>query len=240
MKYQIVGDNMQAIQMILSNGEEIYAEAGSMLYHRGEISMDSKIKGGLLKSLGRKIFTGESLFMTTFHCTGQIGEVSFAAPTPGKIKNIELSGNTLLCSKDSYLCSLGDVDISIAFTKKLGAGLFGGEGFILQKISGHGLVFLHAGGNFIELELQQGEQIQVDTGCIVSMDEHIDYDIRFVGGIKRALFGGEGLFLASLTGPGKVILQTLPFARLAARLGDMYVSKGGGVGSALGGVFGDT
>lgn len=227
MNYQITGDNMQALRMELSTGEEVYAEAGAMLYFRGAIEMDSKTQGGILKSLGRSIFTGESLFMTTFHCTGEKGEVSFAAPVPGKIKPIELSGNEIICNKDAYLCSIGNVDVNISFTKKLGAGIFGGQGFILQSISGTGLVFIHSGGNFVELELQQGESMSVDTGCIVMMDTSINYDIKFVGGIKRAFFGGEGLFFAQLTGPGRVILQTLPFAKLAQQLGNQYISQSG-------------
>lgn len=227
MNYQITGDNMQALRMELSTGEEVYAEAGAMLYFRGAIEMDSKTQGGILQSLGRSIFTGESLFMTTFHCTGEKGEVSFAAPVPGKIKPIELTGNQIICNKDAYLCSIGNIDVNISFTKKLGAGIFGGQGFILQSISGTGLVFIHSGGNFVELELQQGESMSVDTGCIVMMDTSINYDIKFVGGIKRAFFGGEGLFFAQLTGPGKVILQTLPFAKLAQQLGNQYISQSG-------------
>lgn len=238
MQYQITGDNMQALHMSFTKGEQAYAEAGAMLYYRGAIEMDSKAQGGILKSLSRKIFTGESLFMTTFLCEGESGEVAFAAPTPGKIKNIELKGSEIICSKDSYLCSMGNVDISITFTKKLSAGIFGGQGFILQKISGEGLVFIHGGGNFVEMDLLPNEKVLVDTGCIVMFEPTVSYDVNYIGGIKKALFGGEGLFLASLVGPGKVILQTLPFARLASELGNQYVTQGGPSSNALGNIFG--
>jgi uncharacterized protein (TIGR00266 family) len=238
MQYIITGDNMQALQMNLQQNEQVYAEAGSMLYYRGAINMDSKAHGGLIKSFSRKIFTGESLFMTTFTCQGETGEVAFASPTPGKIKNIELKGSEILCSKDSYLCSIGNVNIDITFTKKITAGMFGGQGFILQKISGEGLVFIHGGGNFVELDLLPQEKILVDTGCIVMFEPTVSYDVNYVGGIKKALFGGEGLFLASLVGPGKVILQTLPFSRLASQLGDQYVTSGGPSSNVLGGIFG--
>lgn len=238
MNYQITGDNMQALLLTLQSNEEVYAEAGSMLYYRGHINMDSKAKGGLLKSIGRAVFTGESLLMTTFHCAGERGEVAFAAPVPGKITPIQMTGNEIICNKDAYLCSIGDIDINITFTKKLGAGLLGGQGFILEKISGSGMVFLHSGGNFVELNLQAGEELMADTGCIVMMEPSVDYDIKFVGGIKKAIFGGEGLFLAKLTGPGKVILQTLPFARLAQELGNMYAQKGGATSGVINSVMG--
>ncbi len=239
MQHKITGDNMQALLISMVNGEEVYAEAVSMLYYRGGIHMDSKARGGIMKSIGRALFTGESILMTTFECTGESGEVAFAAPIPGKIIDIELTGNELLCNKDAFLCSTGAVDVSIAFTKKFGAGLFGGQGFILEKLSGTGTAFLHSGGNFVEINLVEGETMMVDTGCIVMMEPSVDYDIKFVGGIKKAVFGGEGLFLASLTGPGKVILQTLPFARLAQELAGLYSSgAGGNAASVIGNVLG--
>lgn len=237
MKFQITGDNMQALLMNLMQNEEVYAEAGSMLYYRGDITMDAKTQGGLLKSIGRALFTGESILMTTFRCNSN-GEVAFAAPTPGKIVHIEMTGNEIICNKDAYLCSASAIDVSIAFTKRLGAGLFGGQGFILEKISGNGDVFLHSGGNFVEMTLQEGEVVMVDTGCIVMMDSEVDYSIEFVGGIKKMFFGGEGLFLAKLTGPGKVILQTLPFSRLAQELGNMYMSNNTSASSTLGNILG--
>lgn len=238
MQYQITGDNMQALLISLVQNEEIYAEAGSMLYYHGPISMDSKAQGGILKSIGRALFTGESLLMTTFKCDGAMAEVAFAAPTPGKIVPITLQGNEIICNKDAYLASVGEIDVSIAFTKRLGAGMFGGQGFILQKISGNGTVFLHSGGNFVEKTLQEGENFMADTGCIVMMEPTIDYDIQYIGSIKKFVFGGEGLFLANLKGPGKVILQTLPFSRFAQELGSLFVNRGGSSSAITDSIFG--
>ncbi|MEO8217546.1 MAG: TIGR00266 family protein [Acidobacteriota bacterium] len=231
MEYQIVGDVMQALKLQLNPGEEVFAEAGAMLYMNDGVQFDARMKGGLLKGLARKFLAGESLFMSVFRATAPGTHLALAAPTLGKILPIELRGNAILAERTAFLCSIGNVDLSIAFTRKLGAGMFGGEGFILQRISGNGMVFLHAGGNMIEFELKPGEHLRVDTGCIVSMAETVSYDIQFVGGFRNSLFGGEGLFYASLTGPGKVILQTLPFSRLADRI---KTAIGGNVEEARG------
>jgi uncharacterized protein (TIGR00266 family) len=218
MDYKIVGDVMQALQVQLRQGEELYAEAGSMLYMGQGIDLQARMQGGFMKGLMRKFLAGESMFMSIFRCTAPTGHLALANPIAGKIIPIELRGNTILAERNAYLCAIGAIDLSIAFTKRFGAGLFGGEGFILQKISGQGLVFLHAGGNMLEFNLAPGEHLRVDTGCIVSMADTVTYDIQFVGGFRNALFGGEGLFYATLTGPGHVVLQTLPFSRLANRL----------------------
>jgi len=218
MEYKIVGDVMQALQIELHQNEELYAEAGAMLYMGPGIDLRAKMQGGLMKGLMRKFLAGESLFMSVFRCDAPRANMALANPIAGKIFPIELRGNTILAERNAYLCAIGNVDLSVAFTKKFGAGLFGGEGFILQKISGQGLVFLHAGGNMVEFDLAPGEHLRVDTGCIVSMADTVTYDIQFVGGFKNALFGGEGLFFATLTGPGHVVLQTLPFSRLANRI----------------------
>ena len=231
MEYQVVGDVMQALKIQLNPGEEISAEAGAMLYMNDAIQFDARMKGGILKGLARKFLAGESLFMSVFRCTAAGGHLALAAPTLGKILPIELRGNAILAERTAYLCSIGNIDLSVAFTRKLGAGIFGGEGFILQRISGNGMVFLHAGGNMIEFDLHPGEHLRVDTGCIVSMADTVSYDIQFVGGFRNSLFGGEGLFYASLTGPGKIILQTLPFSRLADRI---KAAIGGNVGEAQG------
>lgn len=241
MEYRIVGDVMQALTLELREGEEIYAEAGSMLYMDDGIQLDSQMKGGFLKGLARKFLAGESLFMSVFRCTRPTGRLALAGAITGKIIPIELTGNTILAERNAYLCSIGNVDLSIAFTKKLGAGFFGGEGFILEKLSGQGLVFLNAGGNMLDFNLAAGERLRVDTGCIVSLADTVAYDIQFVGGVKNALFGGEGLFYATLQGPGRVIIQTLPFSRLADR---MKAAMGGGAGQSrgvggIGGVLGD-
>lgn len=231
MDYKIVGDVMQALNLNLQRGEEIYAEAGSMLYMSDGIELDSQMRGGFLKGLARKFLAGESLFLSVFRCTSDRAHMALAAPILGRVIPIELTGNTILAERNAYLCSIGNVELSIAFTKRLGAGFFGGEGFILQRITGQGIVFLNAGGNLIEFDLKAGERLRVDTGCIVSMAETISYDIQFVGGIKNALFGGEGLFYAALQGPGRVILQTLPFSRLADRI---RAAMGANVGQAQG------
>lgn len=242
MDYQIIGDVMQALQIQLRQGEEIYAEAGAMLYMGPGIDLQAKMQGGLMKGLMRKFLAGESLFMSVFRCDAPTGRLALANPIAGKIFPIELRGTTILAERNAYLAAIGNVDLSVAFTKRFGAGLFGGEGFLLQKISGQGLVFLHAGGNMVEFDLAPGEQLRVDTGCIVSMADTVQYDIQFVGGFRNALFGGEGLFYATLTGPGHIVLQTLPFSRLANRIAAAIGShreESKGVAGIGGNIIGD-
>lgn len=248
--YQIFGDDMQFVEVHLDPGETVVAEAGAMMYMTDGIRMETRFGDpsqqgqsvfGKLMSAGKRMLTGESLFMTTFTCEGSgKHRVAFAAPYPGKIIPADLSqlGGELLCQKDSFLCAARGVSIGIAFTKRLGAGLFGGEGFILQRLTGDGLAFVHAGGTLCQRRLQAGETLRVDTGCIVAFQPQIQYDIKFVGGIKNTLFGGEGLFFATLTGPGDVWLQSLPFARLADRIHATggAVGKRTGEGSILGGL----
>ncbi|HEX7153953.1 MAG TPA: TIGR00266 family protein [Thermoanaerobaculia bacterium] len=231
MDYKLVGDVMQALQITLKQGEELYAEAGSMLYMSNGIELQAKMQGGLMKGLMRKFLAGESMFMSVFRCHAPQATMALANPIPGKVFAVELQGNTILAERNAYLAGIGNIDLSIAFTKRFGAGLFGGEGFILQKLTGHGLVFLHAGGNMLDFNLAPGEQLRVDTGCIVSMADTVTYDIQFVGGVKNALFGGEGLFYAVISGPGRVVLQTLPFSRLAGRIA---AAAGGGSGESRG------
>jgi uncharacterized protein (TIGR00266 family) len=216
--HELVGDDMQAVVLTLGAGDEIRAEAGAMTFMTEGIEMDSRMQGGLLGGLKRKLLAGESLFLTFFRCTTGSGKVAFSAPYPGKILHFPLKGTSVLCQRDAFLCASGDVEINIAFTKRLGAGFFGGEGFILQRIEGTGEVFIHSGGTILPMELRPGERLRVDTGCLVAFDPTVEYDIQFVGGIKTAIFGGEGLFFASLTGPGRVWIQTLPFSRLADRV----------------------
>ena len=225
MEYKIVGDVMQALEITLKHGEELYAEAGSMLYMGPGIDLQARMQGGVVKGLMRKFLAGESMFMSSFRCESSQAKMALANPIAGKIFPIQLHGNTILAERNAYLAGIGNIDLSIAFTKRFGAGLFGGEGFILQKLSGQGLVFLQAGGHILEFDLAAGEHLRVDTGCIVSMAETVSYDIQYVGGIRNALFGGEGLFYALLTGPGHVTLQTLPFSRLAGRI---VAASGGG------------
>jgi uncharacterized protein (TIGR00266 family) len=218
--YQIYGDDLQLVEIELDPGEGVRAEAGTMTYMQDGIQMQTGMGGGIFKGLQRAI-TGESFFITTFLNTGGGKQrAAFAAPYPGKIIPLTLDdfGGSIICQKDSFLCAAQGIEIEIAFTKRLGAGIFGGEGFILQRLKGSGMTFVHAGGTVIEKDLATGETLRVDTGCLVAIAESIDYDIKFVGGFTNALFGGEGLFLASLTGPGKVYLQSLPFSRLADRV----------------------
>ena len=242
MEYKIVGDVMQALEVTLRQGEELYAEAGAMLYMSKGIDLQARMQGGIVKGLMRKFLAGESMFMSVFRCDAPQARLAVANPIAGKIFPVELKGNTVLAERNAFLCGIGNIDLSIAFTKRFGAGLFGGEGFILQKLSGQGLVFLHAGGNMLEFTLAPGETLRVDTGCIVSMAESITYEIQYVGGIKNALFGGEGLFFASLTGPGHVVLQTLPFSRFANRIAAASGGSRGesrGIGGLGGNILGD-
>lgn len=238
MEYRIVGDVMQALEMTLRQGEEVFAEAGSMLYMGAGIELQAKMQGGVMKGLMRKFLAGESMFMSVFRSNAIEGKMALANPIAGKIFPVELRGNTVLAERNAFLCGIGNIDLSIAFTKRFGAGLFGGEGFILQKLTGQGLVFLHAGGNVLEFDLKPNEMMRVDTGCIVSMADTVKYDIQYVGGFKNALFGGEGLFFAALTGPGHVVLQTLPFSRFANRI---TAAAGGSRGESrgLGGLGGN-
>jgi uncharacterized protein (TIGR00266 family) len=248
--YEIHGNEMQFVEVELDPMEAAVAEAGGMMYMDEGIQMEtifgdgSQAKSGFLGALmgaGKRLLTGESLFMTVFQNRGTgKRRVAFGAPYPGKIIPVHLAqiGGELLTQKDSFLCAAKGVSIGIAFTKRFGAGLFGGEGFILQRLQGDGLAFIHAGGTILERELGSGEALRVDTGCIVAFQPSVAYDIQFVGGIKTALFGGEGLFFATLRGPGKVWLQSLPFSRLAGRIYAAAPQKGGGreEGSILGGL----
>lgn len=218
--YQIHGDDLQMVEIELDPNEGVRAEAGTMSFMEDGIEMQTSTGGGLFSGVKRMV-TGESFFITTFLNSGSgKASVAFAAPYPGKVIPIDLAqvGGSYLCQKDAFLCAAQGIEIEVAFTKKLGAGIFGGEGFILQRLEGDGLAFVHAGGTIIEKDLQPGQSLRVDTGTLVAFPPTVDYDIKFVGGFTNALFGGEGLFLATLTGPGKVYLQSLPFSRLADRI----------------------
>ncbi|WP_041468406.1 TIGR00266 family protein [Chloroherpeton thalassium] len=218
--YKLFGDDMQIVEVELDPQEGVRAEVGAMLYMEDGIQMQTDTGGGLFSGF-KRMLTGESFFITSFVNQGHGKQrVAFAAPYPGKIVPLDLGqlGGEFLCQKDGFLCCANGVDINVAFTRRIGSGLFGGEGFILQRLTGDGLAFIHAGGTIIKRELQAGESLRVDTGCLVALAPSVDYDINFVGGFKNALFGGEGLFLAKLTGPGTVYLQSLPFSRIADRI----------------------
>lgn len=245
--YKIYGDDMQFVEIELDPGETVIAEAGAMMYLDDGIDFEAVMGDGSepdqgmfgkLKGAGKRVITGESLFMT--HFTNQGGgksRVSFAAPYPGKIIPVDLAslGGRLLCQKDAFLCAAKGTKVGVAFNKKLGAGFFGGEGFILQDLQGDGLVFIHAGGTVVERRLEE-ETLRVDTGCLVAFEPNVNYDIARAGKLKSQVFGGEGLFLATLQGTGRVWLQSLPFSRLADRIAPFGGGSGKDEGSLIGGI----
>lgn len=253
--YEIFGDDMQIVEIELDPSEVVIAEAGAMNYMEEGINFETKMgdgsqpSGGIMDSLmnvGKRVLTGESIFMTHFTNTGQGKKrVAFAAPYPGKILALDMAqlGGELICQKDAFLCAAFGTNIGIALQKRMGAGFFGGEGFILQRLQGDGLAFVHIGGTVIKKELR-GETLRVDTGCLAAFTPGIRYDIERAGSLKSMVFGGEGLFLATLQGTGTVYLQSLPFSRLAGRViqaGGIGGSKGeGSVLGGLGDLFGDS
>ena len=242
LDYQIYGDDLQLVEVELDHGEGVRAEIGTMTYMEDGIEMQTGMGGDLFSGFKRAL-TGESFFITTFlNNDKRKRRVAFSAPYPGKIRPFDLRqyNGQLLCQKDSFLCAARGTNIEVAFTKRMGAGFFGGEGFILQRLTGDGLVFVHAGGTIIEKDLAAGETLRVDTGCLVAFSTTVDYDIKFVGGFKNVLFGGEGLFFAKMTGPGKVYLQSLPFARLVDRIKrGITFSQGGDEQKGMAGLGGD-
>lgn len=253
--YKLFGDDMQFVEVELDPKETVVAEAGSLMMMEDNIRMETVFGdgsgnsgGGIMGKLmgaGKRLITGESLFMTTFTNEG-MGKrrVYFASPYPGKIIPMDLSqmGGKIICQKDAFLAAAKGVSVGVEFRRKLGTGFFGGEGFIMQKLEGDGMAFIHAGGTIHERRLQPGETLRVDTGCLVAMTSNVNYDIQAVGGVKTALFGGEGLFFATLQGPGTVWIQSLPFSRLASRVfAAAPISQGGGGKSSgeggIGGLF---
>lgn len=246
--YKLYGDDLQFVEIELDPGESVIAEAGAMMYMDGHVEMETIFGDGArqtdglmgkLMGAGKRMITGESLFMTQFTNAGRDKKrVSFAAPYPGKIIPLDLNAyrGRIICQKDAYLCSAKGISIDIAFQKRIGVGFFGGEGFIMQKLEGDGMAFLHAGGTIVQKELSEGEVLKLDTGCLVALTSSVHYDIEMVKGIKSAFFGGEGLFLATLEGPGTVWLQSLPLARMADKIlanARSVTGKGTGEGSAL-------
>jgi uncharacterized protein (TIGR00266 family) len=252
--YKIFGSEMQFVEVELDPGESAVAEAGAMMYKDTSVQMQtvfgdgsgSSGKGGFMDKLlgaGKRLLTGESLFMTVFtHSGGGKAHVAFGAPYPGNIIPVQLSraGGSLICQKDSFLCAAKGVSIGIYFQRKIMTGLFGGEGFIMQKLDGDGMVFVHAGGTVVNRKLSAGEVLHVDTGCIVAFESSVQFELQQAGGIKTAMFGGEGLFFATLQGPGQIWLQSLPFSRLAGRMLQAAPQRGGskGEGSILGALGG--
>lgn len=246
--YQIYGEEMQYVEVELDPNETVMAEAGAFMMMEDGIQMEtvfgdgSQQQGGLMSKLfsaGKRLLVGESLFMTSYTNVGMGKKrVSFASPYPGKIipMNLARLGGKVICQKDAFLCAAKGVAIGIEFQKRLGTGLFGGEGFIMEKLEGDGMAFVHAGGHVLRRELAPGQLLKIDTGCIVAFMSTVQYDIQFVGGIKNTLFGGEGVFFATLRGPGSVWIQTLPISRLASRILAYSGSKRKEEGSVLGGL----
>jgi len=249
--FEITGDDLQCVEIELDPNETVIAEAGSMMMMDDNIEMNtilgdgSKESEGIFNKLfsaGKRVLTGESLFMTTYTHRGMNkARVTFASPYPGKIIPLDLStfNGKVICQKEAFLCAAKGVSVGIEFQKRLGVGFFGGEGFIMQKLEGDGLAFLHAGGTIIKKSLKPGETLNVDTGCLVALSSTVDYNIRLQKGIKNTLFGGEGLFIATLSGPGDVWIQSMPFSRLADKIYSRMPSQGGkrtGEGSILGGI----
>lgn len=249
LDHRIVGDDMQCVEITLDPQETVLAEAGTMMMMDEGIEMKTIFGDGngqeqsfmnKLWGAGKRVLTGESLFMTTYtNMSSGRRTAWFAASYPGKIMALDLRDfqGRLICQKDSFLCAAKGVSIGIAFQKRLGAGFFGGEGFIMQKLEGDGQVYIHAGGTTVQRELAPGEMLRVDTGCLVAMTQSVDYDIQFVGGIKNTLFGGEGLFFAQLRGPGHVWIQSLPFSRLADNI-IAAAPRAGGRGKEEGSLLG--
>ncbi|HLV80554.1 MAG TPA: TIGR00266 family protein [Chthonomonadaceae bacterium] len=240
MQYNVIGDVMQCVLVQMNPGEEVKAEAGAMIFMNDGVTIDTQMTGGLLKGLGRML-AGSTLFFTHFRSTTPGGMVAFAAHYPGHVRELNLRGDGWICAKESFLFSTKDVDIQVALTRKVGFGFFGGAGFILQRLAGVGDAYIHGGGNFVEYDLAPGQRLKVDAGCVVAFQESVQYDVEFIGGIRNALFGGEGLFLVTLAGPGHIILSTMPFSRMAgAILAHGAVSqdnRGSALGGALGGIL---
>lgn len=248
--YRIYGEEMQYVEIELDPNESAIAESGSFMMMDDGIQMQTifgdgsqrQNSGGIFDKLlgaGKRLLVGESLFMTAFtNIAAGKKKVSFASPYPGKIIALDLKqlGGKVICQKDAFLCAAKGVSIGIDFQRRLGTGIFGGEGFIMEKLEGDGLAFVHAGGHVFERELKQGEMIKIDTGCLVALTQHVNYDIQFVGGIRNTIFGGEGLFFATLRGPGKVWIQTLPISRLASRILSYGTTNRKEEGSILGGI----
>jgi len=231
MQHTILGDNLQMVRIHLDAGELVRAEAGAMVNMSGNMTMESEMTGGLFRGI-KRVFSGESLFLTRFSPAGGDGFVSFAGNVPGRILARDVEKTPLIAQKDAFLCSAEGVDLDIAFQKKIRSGLFGGEGFILQHLSGTGPVFLHCAGDILEIPLREGETIKVQSGLVVAFDDTVDYSIDYAGNITTILFGGEGLFLTTLTGPGTVILQSMDVAKMAAALAPFIPRETSGDGGA--------
>lgn len=238
LDYEIHGDNLQVVRIHLKPGQELYSEAGKMLYKTANVTWESRMTGD---SLGSKLFgalkrklMGESLFWTHFRSDGP-GELGFAGSYPGRVQAFDLAaGQSVIVQRDSFLCAQASVTVNIEFVKRIGAGFFAGEGFILERLTGPGIVFIHGGGDFVEFNLKLGETIQVDTGCVVGFDSSVSYDVQMAGGIKTMMFGGEGLFLATLTGPGRAIVQSMTLEKMRRELAP--AQTGGDERSGLGAI----
>jgi uncharacterized protein (TIGR00266 family) len=225
MKFRIVGHNMQALDLLLGRGEAVYTEVGGMAWYRGQVDMKTNMPGGVMGGLGRAL-SGESLFLTTYTALSDQVEITFTPEVPGSIVNIDLAaGQSVIAQRDAFMCAQQGVQLAVSFKRRLGAGLFGGEGFILQRVTGPGIAFFEIDGEARQLELGPGETIRVDPGHIALFDASVTYDIAAVKGVTNVLFAGEGLFLATLTGPGRIWLQTMPLSNLVSKIAARIPSK---------------
>ena len=225
--YRILGEDFHAVVITLDPGEAVQAEPGALMYMETGIDMGTSTGGGIFSGLKRKL-AGENFFVTSFTNEDSVRrEVAFASEHPGNVKAVDLTRADVYCQKDAFLCCARGITVSVAFTKRLGAGFFGGEGFVLQKLSGNGLAFMHAGGHVVERDLEPGEEVRVDTGCLVGFEGSVDYSIKLIGGLTSKIFGGEGLFLARLRGPGRIWMQTMPFSRFADRIMEAAAGNSG-------------
>jgi len=244
LKSRIFGNNLQMVELSLSRDEEVYAEAGALVYMNDQVDMSAKARGGLLKSLGRKLLTGESFFMTEFRSRSDEGFVAFGGNVPGTIYPIELGvGNEWMAQRDAFLVAQNGVEMSVGFQKRLGSVFFGGEGFILQRFSGKGAAFIHAAGDFMVRDLAKGQKLIVDTGSAVAWESSVEFEIRPVKGVKTMLFGGEGIFMTHLSGPGKVIVQSMNIRELALALSPHLAVRGqqsGNSGGVIGNIIGES
>jgi uncharacterized protein (TIGR00266 family) len=226
MEYQIIGDDMQALVFTLKRDERILTEAGAYMYNKGKVSINAELTDGVMGAVKRAL-TKESLFLVVLEAEDETAELGLAAPYPGHIRQVPLNDSALICQRDAFLACTGDIKTDVVLAQNLGFGFFGGEGFILQKLHGTGDLFVHAGGNFVEVELTENQNINIDTGCVVAFEDGMDYDIKSIGNIQTSLFAGEGIFVANITGPGKVWLQTLPFSRMAEKIASAIGANAG-------------
>ncbi len=238
MQFEVKGDVMQCVVAHMQAGEEVRADVGAMIYLSDGVDINTKITGGIMAGL-KRAFSGATLFLTHFNCTAPSGMAAFAAHYPGHVRQIDLNGDAWICARDSFLFCTPGIEVGTAFSQQLGFGFFSGEGFVLQSVQGTGTAFLHGGGNLVDYDLAPGQRLRVEAGCAVAFQQSVQYNVEFIGGLSNALFGGEGLFLITLTGPGRVTLSTLPFSRMVGAIMHQATLNTNHGGSGLGGILGN-